>query len=64
MPFDVMMKTAKGTWGSSMLALPVGKYHSLFFGYRMMGLRSYNQKVEHPKRGLWHEPSGRALSGS
>ena len=42
-------------------SLPVGSYHTPFFGYLIFGLGSQNHKVEYPKKGVWYEPTGRAL---
>ena len=39
--------------------LPVGLYHTPFFGYLILGLGSQNHRVGYPKKGVWYEPTGR-----
>ena len=42
----------------SEIYLPVRLYHVPFFGYLILGSRSYNHKVGYPKKWVWYEPTG------
>ena len=48
--------------GEYTATLPVGLYHTPFFGYLILGLGSQNHTVGYPKKGVWYEPTGMFLA--